>query len=283
MREDLHKWWGNLSKNWQKVILVNYDLYHYENLEIDKITKEIISKDEFNAYKVNTGRRIKEYYDNFKPTIENLRAIVAIPNLTIQHPELTEIKPLLEFKNLKSLTLQRFSINSMRDFGELIHLEKLWLIDCLNLITLEGIDKLPRLSEIKLTYCNNLKNIESINHSNSLVSIDISNVGTLIDLNIKLNNRTFKIDKSNIHPDENYYKRKFNKQFKQYSDYSNKDQEYILDDEEIRSIFKKGNEKQKKNYLQLFSQENKIKIEIEDYSVWKIKTSGNNVHDDHVG
>ena len=273
---ETQKWWNDLSKNWKKSILVNFDLFYNWGLNLEQIEKEITTKGVYNAYKLLTDNSISSRFSIFSPSENELNQIVNLPGLTIRNENLNSVIPLLALKKLKRLCLSNFDIQSTQELIGLEELNCLRLIDCNKLKNLDLIDEFTRLEKLELTCCYNVQNLSSLEHSQSLKEIDFSYLGIKVPLKFDLKKARLLVNKDLFHSDDNYYNRKFNKTFNSFEDFYQTGVEYKLDNEEIDIINRTGDDVIKENYNFYFGQTNKYRIGIIDYTIWEIKTYGNN-------
>lgn len=275
---ETQKWWNNLSKNWKKSLLVNFDLFYNWGLDLEQIEKEIITKGASNAYKLLTDKSISTRFSNFSPSENELNQIVNLPGLTIRYESLNSVIPLLILKKLKRLCLYNFDIHSTQELSGLEELNYLRLIDCNELKNLDSIDKFSRLEKLELTYCYNVQNLSSLENSKSIKEIDFSYLGVKVPLKFNLNKARLLVNKDLFHSDDNYYNGKFNKTFNSFEEYYQTGVEYKLDNEEIEIINRTDDDVIKENYNFYFGHSNKYRIGIIEYSIWEIKTYGNTVY-----
>ncbi|MBO6794133.1 MAG: hypothetical protein JJ895_09485 [Balneolaceae bacterium] len=274
---EIRKWWDNLSKNWKKSLLVNFDLFYNFGFDFEQIEKEIITKGPYNAYKSLTGTKISSRFSEFNPSEKELNQMLDLLGLTIRYENVNSTIPLLKFKKLQRLCLSNFDLHSTQELITLKELKYLRLIDCNNLKNLNSIGEFTELEKLDLTYCYNIENLADLGYSQSLKEIDFSYLGVIVPLKFNLNRARLLVHKNLFHPDDNYYNRKFNQTFKSFQDFYQTGVEYKLDSTELDIIQNSDNDIIKENNEFYFGHTNKYRIGIIEYTIWEIRTYGNTV------
>jgi hypothetical protein len=88
--------------------------------------------------------------------------------ILIEAPQPENNKPLINNKNLKSLTIIKSAIRDISSLSNLTNLTELNILDCDSLTSINSIDKLKNLQRLSLVNCENIKDIKILDRLSSL-------------------------------------------------------------------------------------------------------------------
>ncbi len=251
---NLISWWEELPSNQRKNLIANFDFY----------TKKIDIKpynDLYNQYKTVFGIGIRERLNNFDVNEKNLRELINIKSLVINHDSFIDFSITRVFKNLESLYFKNDTVENLKTL-ENTNI-KILSLSCAKLNDIVGIEKFENLEQIKLIYCYNLVNLNLIANCPKIIKVNISYLGSLSLFDKLLNVDEIIINKNMMYPNEIehiLYKYKF--------EYENK--LYKFTEDETEFILNKAHDKQKENYVGLILSK-KYSVYIKSFTEWALR------------
>lgn len=264
MEDDLLNWWKKLSHNERKIFLTNYDFVN------SKIKIETYS-DLYSLYKIVFGIGIRQRLDNFCVNIENIKEIISLKKLIINHISFINLSILEKFENLEELYYQNYKIENI------ISLKNLKLktlsIQCNNLDNLDFI-RSSKIENLNLIYCYKLTSLEALKECVNLKKLQLIHLGFKLKADSLSHIDEILLNKNQIYPNEieySFYRDKFMLMNNFINNrILNRKHLYTFDNEETSFILKNGNEYQKVNYTELIM--SKIySVHINSFTEWTLK------------
>lgn len=255
METNLFLWWKELNHNLKKNLIANFDFF-VNKIEI-KPYNELYSQ-----YKIAFGRGIRERLDNFNVNEKSLSGLTNIASLVINHSSFLDFSYLAVFTNLETLY---FSNNTVENLDTLNNMNiKTLTLSCSKLKSLDGIEKHKKLENLKLIYCYDLDNLNSLVKCSNLIKLDLTHCGRSVLFDRLIDIAEIHIGKHLIYPNEiehTLYRWEYSK---------NIDNPYEFSKDETQFIMEKADRKQRDNYLGLILS-NKFQVSTKDFSEWILR------------
>lgn len=255
-------WWKSLNHNWKKNLIVNLDFSIKFPKQYEFLKSELISKGPYNAYKNYFNLGIRKRLDTFDNSENEIKKIINLEYLVLNHIELDGIGILNDFKNLEHLTISKNRIKDFKEIPKFERLKSLYIGECYDLINLDNISKLQGLEKLRIIYCYKLENINDLKLCKNLKHIDLYYLGKTIELNPLLGIDEILVHKNFIHCADKIYNERF-------GELKKGEIEYTINEMERMIIH--GNEGVVKNNYLNFIDSEKYKIILNGYSEWKLK------------
>ncbi|XP_024395150.1 disease resistance protein UNI-like [Physcomitrium patens] len=128
--------------------------------------------------------RVVAYHLGPLRCLEGLGELIGLQELQLLHVDSTELPDFHRFTNLKKMEVLGDNLTRLSGLGSLPKLEQIILKGCRNLRSLERLEQLPRLQLLHVGGCRNLASLEVYNCVNLTICLGLSDLTALKELHL---------------------------------------------------------------------------------------------------